>query len=287
VGSYPVLVRSGGHRLESNAKVLRVLPRKAVDAARYRTPEELARAWVAHLPGRQVLVALRRWHRTALDRRDRRLNQLLVIAYAPRHDHALADRRGIWLTIARGRSSGDWQLLQATLTPYGPRPSSVVIETAAMTPSGYSRAITRICRGARLFTGEHEIGTRAGAIAVSRDIRWTGRRRLRRVQAVPRPPGIAGTAARWIAVERQLDDMYSATYLLIWNQIERAYADGRRERLPLALHRLVERPDVLKLRVASRTAREAADERDATSEPRVMIVRSWSRAAGTTRRRSP
>jgi hypothetical protein len=134
----------------------------------------------------------------------------------------------------------------ATITTHA-SPTSAPFETAAMTPSRYSRAISRICERATLFTGDHQIGTRAGAIAVSRDIRSTGLRRLRRIQGVPKPPRIARTAGRWIAVERTLDGIYAATYLRVWIEIERAYDNGRRAELPVILQRLVHRPDRLKL----------------------------------------
>jgi hypothetical protein len=117
----------------------------------------------------------------------------------------------------------------------------------AMTPARYAREVTRICKGGLLFSGEHQIGTQAGAIAVSSDIRSTGRRRLRRVQAVPRPPLLARTAARWIATQEKLVSLYALTYLRIWMKIEWAYAHHQREGLPLSLHDLLHRPNKLKL----------------------------------------
>ena len=117
-----------------------------------------------------------------------------------------------------------------------------------MTPAAYSRAVSRICTGAPLFSHKHEIGTRAGAIAVSRDIRTTGHKRLRRVDAVTKPVETAAADRRWIATERKLVEMYAADYLRIWNQIERANTAAPRARLPLVLHRLVHAADALKLR---------------------------------------
>jgi hypothetical protein len=121
------------------------------------------------------------------------------------------------------------------------------LHAATMTPAGYSRAIARICAGALLFDGRHEIGTRAGAVAVARDIRATGNRRLRRVDAVAKPPATDDALVRWIATERQLVDLYAVTYLRIWNEIERARTPHQRAQLPLVLHRLVHAPDSLKL----------------------------------------
>jgi hypothetical protein len=119
VGTYPVVVRRGGRTFRSASWLLRVVPADARRHRTFATPEAAARAWVARLPGRRVLVASRRWHRTALDRRDRRLNALLVIAYAPRGDARRSDRRGVFLALARDRVDGRWRLLQASIAPYG------------------------------------------------------------------------------------------------------------------------------------------------------------------------
>ena len=121
---------------------------------------------------------------------------------------------------------------------------------APQTPAAYSRAVTEICAGALLFDGRHQIGTRAGAIAVSRDISATGGERLRRVDAVPKPASTARLAARWIAVERRLVQMYASTYLQIWSAIERAHSPRDHARLPALLQRLILRPDTLQRRAA-------------------------------------
>jgi hypothetical protein len=42
-----------------------------------------------------------------------------VIAYAPAHDPRLADRLGVFLTLARERVGARWRIIQATVTPYG------------------------------------------------------------------------------------------------------------------------------------------------------------------------
>jgi len=112
-------------------------------------------------------------------------------------------------------------------------------------PAGYSRAVARICAGALLFDGRHRIGTRAGAITVSRDIRATGGRRLRRVDDLPKPPGEAALAVRWIATERRLVATYARAYLQIWYAIERANTPAQRARLPRVLAPLLHAPDAL------------------------------------------
>jgi hypothetical protein len=117
---------------------------------------------------------------------------------------------------------------------------------AAQTPARYSRAVGRICAGALLFDGRHQIGTRPGAIAVSQDIRATGTKRLRRVDAVAKPADTARLAAAWISLERRLVETYASTYLQIWYAIERANSPAQRAALPRVLHALIHRPDRLK-----------------------------------------
>jgi hypothetical protein len=129
--------------------------------------------------------------------------------------------------------------------------SAATAGARATKPSAYSRAVERVCAGALLFGHRHEIGTRAGAIAVSRDIRRTGNRRLRRVVAIPEPLSEAALAHTWIAVERRLVAMYAATYLRIWYVIERARTPGQRATLPARLRTLIALPRTLE-RTAAR-----------------------------------
>jgi hypothetical protein len=110
----------------------------------------------------------------------------------------------------------------------------------------FSQRVNRICAGALLFEGRHEIGTRAGAVSVSRDIRKTGTRRLRRVAAVPKPESQAAAIARWLEVERRLVAAYARDYLLVWDAIEKAYRQGRKSSLPARIRALVHDPDDLK-----------------------------------------
>jgi hypothetical protein len=119
------------------------------------------------------------------------------------------------------------------------------------TPAEYSRAVSRICTGALLFNGTHSIGTRAGAVAVSKDIRATGRRRLRRVDAVPKPVASARLARRWIATERALVARYAWAYVQIWDAIERADTPAERNALPAKLVGLLHSPDKLQARAAA------------------------------------
>jgi hypothetical protein len=125
--------------------------------------------------------------------------------------------------------------------------------SAASTPTLdlYAQTVTGICRGALLFEGRHETGTRAGAIAVSRDIRTTGSDRLSRVDAVPKPPVAAELVVRWIAIERRLVATYAWAYLQIWTEIERATTPREHSRLPGVLQALIHRPDALQARAGA------------------------------------
>lgn len=116
---------------------------------------------------------------------------------------------------------------------------------SATTPRTYSQAVARLCAGAVLFSHSHAIGTRDGAIAVSQDIRRTGARRLRRVDAVAKPAPEATLAHNWISVERHLVELYATTYLRIWYAIERAETPRQRAALPVHLRALIDRPRTL------------------------------------------
>jgi hypothetical protein len=72
--------------------------------------------------------------------------------------------------------------------------------------STWSRAVTGICAHALLFEGRHEIGARAGAVAVARDIRASTARRLRRIRALQIPPPDQRLSGRWLRLERRLAD---------------------------------------------------------------------------------
>lgn len=110
----------------------------------------------------------------------------------------------------------------------------------------FSNQVNRICAGAVLFEGSHEIGTRGGAVAVSNDILETGTRRLNRGAAVPRPASQAATIGRWLEVERRLVAAYARDYLLIWDAIDEAYDQSPHGTLSARLYALVHDPDNLK-----------------------------------------
>lgn len=110
----------------------------------------------------------------------------------------------------------------------------------------YAERVSTICSGALLFEGSHQIGTREGAIAVSRDIRETGTRRLRRVAAVPEPNAQSRFVRRWLKLERRIVAVYARNYLLIWDAIEQANGPAQRASLPARVHALLHEPDALK-----------------------------------------
>jgi hypothetical protein len=117
-GVYPIELRSRPARPlpRSPTWVLRVFAAGTLSRPLFETPEEVARAWVAALPGAR-LVAIKRWPRSAFDHRNRHLHQRLVVAYEPVGRHALSDRLGIFITAVRDRTASKWRLLEATVVP--------------------------------------------------------------------------------------------------------------------------------------------------------------------------
>lgn len=97
--------------------LLRVLPPGTLKRAGFRTPQAVVHHYVGSLPGRQVLVAVRRWPRAAYDHRDPRLHRVFVIAYAPRGDKRPNSRLGLFITAVRDGYHGRWRLLEATTGP--------------------------------------------------------------------------------------------------------------------------------------------------------------------------
>jgi hypothetical protein len=126
--------------------------------------------------------------------------------------------------------------------------AAVSTSFATTNTTEFSQRVTRICGGALLFDGEHAIGTRAGAIAVSRDIRRTGMRRLLRVAAVAEPARQAPMIRRWLRVEHLLVFAFARDYLRIWDEIESAQTPPQRAGLPARLGALAHQPDRLKRR---------------------------------------
>jgi hypothetical protein len=121
----------------------------------------------------------------------------------------------------------------------------------AADPTSWSDGVTQICAHALLFEGRHEIGTRAGAIAVARDIRASTARRLDRIRALEVPPPQPELSMQWLDLEQRLADVYASSYVRIYDAIAAAVTRKQRARLPRVLDRLVQAPDALRGKAAS------------------------------------
>lgn len=121
-GIYRLQLRiDDGRRILSSARwLLRVFPHGVLARRSFSTAVAAVRDFVAHLPGDEILVALRRWPQAAFDHRNPRLHRLFVIAYAPRDDNRLSSRLGSFITTVRDGLAGRWRILEATTAPYGP-----------------------------------------------------------------------------------------------------------------------------------------------------------------------
>jgi hypothetical protein len=113
--------------------------------------------------------------------------------------------------------------------------------------TAYSVAVARICADALLFDHAHPIGTRAGALAVARDIRASTARRLHRIAAVPVPLSLRRLTRRWITLQRRLAASYARTWVRIYDTIDAAHTPAQRAHLASRLARLVSEPDSLRL----------------------------------------
>jgi len=112
--------------------------------------------------------------------------------------------------------------------------------------TAYSIAVARVCAGALLFDHAHPIGTRAGALAVARDIRASTARRLRRVEAIPAPTGLGLLSRRWITLQRLLAASYARAWVLIYDTIAAVETHSQPALLATRLQRLLHTPDALK-----------------------------------------
>lgn len=120
LGIYRLQVRlDPGHVLVSRTSwLLRVFPRGTQSRRSFATPAGVLRDYVAHLPGHEVLVAVKRWPMASFDHRDPRLHRLFAIAYGPRGDNRQTTRLGKFITAVRDGFHGRWRLLEATTGPY-------------------------------------------------------------------------------------------------------------------------------------------------------------------------
>jgi hypothetical protein len=118
-GIYPIEVRAGAGRPVARSAnwMLRVFTAGTLSRPSFGTPEGVAKWWVRTATGHARLKALRRWPRPGFDLRDRRLHQLLVVAYSPVGHPDVDDRLGMFVTAVRNGFDGRWRLLEATLQP--------------------------------------------------------------------------------------------------------------------------------------------------------------------------
>lgn len=124
----------------------------------------------------------------------------------------------------------------------GPAAATPQVPSAAE----YAQAVTHICAGALLFDHAHDMGTRADALAVARDIRASTDRRLGRVTKVAVPPALRRLSSRWISSQRQLAAMFARLWVRIYDTVDAANTPAQRATLPQRLHRLVHLPDPLR-----------------------------------------
>jgi hypothetical protein len=110
----------------------------------------------------------------------------------------------------------------------------------------WSAAVTRICANALLFEEEHQLGNRAGAIAVARDIRASTARRVNRIRALPMRPPQRRLSVRWLALEQRLAAVYARSFVAIYDAIAAAESPQQRNELPNVLRRLLDAPDGLR-----------------------------------------
>jgi hypothetical protein len=111
----------------------------------------------------------------------------------------------------------------------------------------YSAAVTRICAGAMLFGGAHQMGTRSDAVSIAHDIQASTALRLARVTALTVPPELKRTSSRWISSQHQLAGMFARTWVQIYDTIDIVRTAAQRTTLAKRLERLLHVPDRLKL----------------------------------------
>jgi hypothetical protein len=110
----------------------------------------------------------------------------------------------------------------------------------------YSAAVARICAGALLFDGEHQLGTRADALSIADDIRASTARRLARVTALSVPSQLEHLSSHWISSQRRLASLYAETWVGIYDAIDAARTPAQQAGLAAPLEKLVHAPDRLK-----------------------------------------
>lgn len=153
----------------------------------------------------------------------------------------------------------------------------------AAASTSWSRGVTVICAHALLFEGSHEIGTRAGAVAVAADIRLSTKRRLARVAALPVPRSQRASAARWLVLESRLAAVYASSYVRIFDVIAAARTPEQQDQEARLLGKLLHAPDRLQQAAAQLEGRlQVPDCTGGTARP--SSLNPPTGAPGTTRR---
>jgi hypothetical protein len=119
--------------------------------------------------------------------------------------------------------------------------------TSVGSAAEYSRSVWRVCADALLFDHAHDMGTRADALSVARDIRASTARRLVRVSALSVPPELRRISSRWISSQRRLAASYARNWVRIYDAIEAAVTPAQQAALPKLLSGFVHAPDRLRL----------------------------------------
>jgi hypothetical protein len=125
--------------------------------------------------------------------------------------------------------------------------------TSSSPAAEYSAAVTRICAGALLFDGLHQMGTRSDALSIAHDIRASTARRLTRVADLSIPPELNRISRRWISSQHRLAALYARTWVSTFDaidaieEIDAARTPPQRAALAERLEDLVHAPDALRL----------------------------------------
>ena len=116
-GVYTILLRPApaASAIRATSR-LRVFARGTRARPAFADPVDVVRWWVRTVPHARV-VAVKRWHRPAFDRRDVRLHRLFVVAYSLPGRPAVMDRLGMFVTAFRDGYHSRWQFLEATVVP--------------------------------------------------------------------------------------------------------------------------------------------------------------------------
>ena len=117
-GIYPLRVRvnSRAPSFRSPSWFLRVLAPGTRSRPSFAAPVGVVRWWVRAVP-HGTLVAVKHWPLAALDRRDKELHRLFVIAYRPLGSPDPDDEKGVFITTFRDGYGARWRLLEAKLLP--------------------------------------------------------------------------------------------------------------------------------------------------------------------------